>query len=594
MDYTYKSETIADTIAKLNSIYFIPAIQRPYVWEAEQIEKLFDSLMKEYPISTFLVWQPPAGNKNNWHTYRFVQHFKYGEIHNEEADLAQSPDVHLVLDGQQRLTSLYIGLNGSYRIRPKYKRKYSENSYIRQKLYLNLLKNPEDGESADEEVEGVTYGFQFHAEAVRNSSTQYWYPVAEILDINNFDKLEDRVDSLSEALDKFGVSSETNKIARKNLKRLHKVIWDDKTISICTVKQPTYDKVLDIFVRANDGGTKLSKSDLLMSLVTLNWRNFDARDELIRLLNEINLGLSSQNDFDRDFILRSALLFSGQKYVFKVDSFTRENLAHIEANWLHVKAALPRAISLVNSFGISNSKGNLTSNNSIMPIAYYVFNLQKKHESQDVIDTLLLQNKRKIRIWLVSALFSGVFAGAADSTVVKATRILREQIESGNDFPAYELAMGLSHRRKNALFDEERIEEFLMLSGKDRVHRICLQMLYEHDEWERDSRKREYIFAPSTAETLVGYKFDDEDEVHRISNMVFLDEEELSELKVLGSEEWLATRNPAQRVWHTLPDQKQCDFGDFGSVIAARKKLISDRLTSILLPKQEAYLSLDG
>lgn len=380
------------------------------------------------------------------------------------------------------------------------------------------------------------------------------------------------------------------KVARKNLWRLYKVIWENETIPICIIKQTSYDKVLDIFVRANDGGTKLSKSDLLMSLVTLNWQKFDARGELVRLLNEINLGLLTSNNFDRDFILRSALLFCGQKYVFKVDSFTRENLEHIESNWLQVKIALRCAVALVNSFGISNSKSNLSSNNSIMPIAYYVFNLLRKHESEDVIKTILMQNKRKIRIWLVSALFSGVFAGAADSTVVKATRIVREEIERSNDFPAYEIANGLSHRRKNALFDEERIEEFFTLSKKDRVHGICLQMLYDRDEWEHDSRRCEYIFTPSSVETSADCNLNYEDEVHRIANMVLLDQEESAELKMLGSEEWVATRNAVQRAWHHLPNGEQCDFEDFPSIIVARKKLIANHLASIL-PSSEPTLA---
>ncbi len=374
MNYTYEMRTIAETVGKLNNEYFIPAIQRSYVWEVEQIEKLFDSLMKEYPISTFMVWKPPAEDKNNWHTYRFVQHFKYGEIRHEEADLSNTPEFHLVLDGQQRLTSLLIGLAGSYRVRPKYKRKQLERSYVLQELYLNLLKNAKDVESTEEEVEGVTYGFRFINPArVRNSSTEYWFRVADILGIDNLDKLDDKVDDLDEALDVLGLGSESKKVAKNNLKRIHKIIWERMTISICIVKQPSYDKVLDIFVRANDGGTKLSKSDLLMSLVTLNWKDFDARDEMATLLNEINFELAINNDFDRDFILRSALLFCGHKYVFKIDSFTRDNLEHIQSNWTQVKTALRRAIKLVNSFDISNSKGNLTSNNSIMPIAYYVF-----------------------------------------------------------------------------------------------------------------------------------------------------------------------------------------------------------------------------
>ncbi len=591
MNYIYETRKIGEIVTcKLNQQYFLPAIQRPYVWEVEQIEKLFDSLMKEYPINTFLIWNPPMEDKDKWHTYRFVQHFKQGEISNEEADLSNTSEIHLVLDGQQRLTSLFIALSGSYRVLKKYKRKHMEKSYVRQELYLNLLKNADEEQTAEEEVEGVTYGFQFiDPDRVRNSREEYWFRVSDILCIRNSDKLEDKIDDLGDALDRIGVTGDGKKVARKNLRRLHTVIWNESAISLCVVKQSTYDEVLDIFVRANDGGTKLSKSDLLMSLVTLNWKDFNARDELVTLLNEINFDLPLRNNFDRDFILRSALLFCGQKYVFKVDSFTRDNLEHIQDNWIQVKKALNRAIALVNSFGISNSKGNLTSNNSIMPIAYYVFVLLKKHGSDDVLNTILMRNKRKIRIWLVSSLFSGVFAGAGDMTVVKATRIIREQLERSNDYPAYELASGLSYRRKNVLFDEERIEEFMSLSQKDRIHRICLQMLYKQDEWESDSRMREYVFDPSLNRRVEG-SADHDDQLHQVGNMVLLDQVESVELKALGSEEWLATRTPFQRMEHHLPDSQQCDFDDFESVIAARKKLIASYLNSIFSPNESKQI----
>ena len=286
MNYTsYETHTIAETMAKINREYFIPAIQRPYVWEVEQIERLFDSIMKEYPISTFLLWKPPVENRATWHTYQFAQDFKYGELHSEDADLSKSQDMHLVLDGQQRLTSLFIGLYGSYRVRPKYKRKNQENSYARQLLFLNLVKNAETSAEEDE-VEGVTYGFAFRDEAkIRNSATEYWMPVSRVLDLEGLDQLEDATEDLVEKMDDLGASLESKRTAKRNLKRLHAVVWEQRTISACIVKQSSYDKVLDIFVRANDGGTKLSKSDLLMSLVTLNWQHFDARHDIVQFLS---------------------------------------------------------------------------------------------------------------------------------------------------------------------------------------------------------------------------------------------------------------------------------------------------------------------
>ena len=132
-----------------------------------------------------------------------------------------------MLDGQQRLTSLFIALLGSYRVLQKYKRKHSERSYVQQELYLNLLKNAESIESAEKEVEGVTYGFQFiNPDRVRNSKEEYWFRVGDILGIDNSDKLEDRVDDLGEALDALGVTNDAKKVARKNLRRLHTVILE--------------------------------------------------------------------------------------------------------------------------------------------------------------------------------------------------------------------------------------------------------------------------------------------------------------------------------------------------------------------------------
>lgn len=58
---SYKSATIQTILNKLNKSYFLPAIQRPFVWEPDKIIRLFDSLMKRYPISAFLFWELKPG-----------------------------------------------------------------------------------------------------------------------------------------------------------------------------------------------------------------------------------------------------------------------------------------------------------------------------------------------------------------------------------------------------------------------------------------------------------------------------------------------------------------------------------------------------
>ena len=109
----YQTTTIAETLNRINNDLFIPAIQRPFVWLPEDITRLFDSLMRGYPIGGFMFWDLPEGSFEDWEIYYFVKYFRMGSIHNEQAELSPGHPVTLVLDGQQRLTSLLIGLRGS-------------------------------------------------------------------------------------------------------------------------------------------------------------------------------------------------------------------------------------------------------------------------------------------------------------------------------------------------------------------------------------------------------------------------------------------------------------------------------------------------
>src|SRR5271170_313318 len=104
--------TIAEALARIqNKSYVLPAIQREFVWWPEQIEKLFDSLMQGYPFGTFLFWKVQPETSGKFKFYDFVRNY-------HERDAAHCPDLGslpnqaliAVLDGQQRLTALNIGL----------------------------------------------------------------------------------------------------------------------------------------------------------------------------------------------------------------------------------------------------------------------------------------------------------------------------------------------------------------------------------------------------------------------------------------------------------------------------------------------------
>jgi uncharacterized protein with ParB-like and HNH nuclease domain len=138
---SYTTTTIEQVVDQINRSYFLPAIQRPYVWEPEQIVALFDSLLKGYPISSFLFWELKPENRRNWEIYKFVEQYKSRVVYNEVAE-SDGRDIVLVLDGQQRLTSLLIGLRGSYTVKTKGKRWDNPDAWVKQRLYMDLFKDP--------------------------------------------------------------------------------------------------------------------------------------------------------------------------------------------------------------------------------------------------------------------------------------------------------------------------------------------------------------------------------------------------------------------------------------------------------------------
>ncbi|SER01188.1 DUF262 domain-containing protein [Piscibacillus halophilus] len=121
-----QKETIRKMVNYLNNEeadggFWLPNIQRPFVWKEEQIERLFDSILREYPISTLLVWK----TKSNIKRRQFIRDYKKKLKLTDFYVLQEDHKVkQLVLDGQQRLQSLYIGLKGSYEGK---------------ELYLNIL-----------------------------------------------------------------------------------------------------------------------------------------------------------------------------------------------------------------------------------------------------------------------------------------------------------------------------------------------------------------------------------------------------------------------------------------------------------------------
>src|SRR2546421_5677884 len=95
--------------------YLLPSIQRELVWEPDKITTLFDSLMREYPIGSFLFWHVDKSRTKVFQFYEFIREFNEKDrTHNPKANITGEEDITAILDGQQRFTSLYLGMKGTY------------------------------------------------------------------------------------------------------------------------------------------------------------------------------------------------------------------------------------------------------------------------------------------------------------------------------------------------------------------------------------------------------------------------------------------------------------------------------------------------
>lgn len=421
--------------------YLLPAIQREFVWNTDQIEKLFDSLMRDYPISSFLFWEVEKNNVANYQFYEFLREYhERDERHNSKADLNGESGITAILDGQQRLTSLYIGLKGTYAYKLSRKRWDNDTAFPKRRLCLNLVKPAEDND--------LEYNFRFltKKEFEQKDADHLWFIVGDILNLKEAVDVNDYL--ISNGIQELG--KDKFRFANKSLFKLYEVIHKNKSINFFLEKDESLDKVLNIFIRVNSGGTQLSYSDLLLSIATAQWKERDAKEEITFFVDEIN-SVGDGFNFNKDFVLKSSLILGGFKDIaFKVDSFNQKNMLHIEKEWDNISKSIKSAVILLSSLGYHRE--TLTSNTAIIPIAHYLNKIGNPGNFSE--SSKYHANRKNIFKWLVISLLKRTFSGQSDNVL----RQLRDVINgASNGFPLDELIAKLKGSTKAMSFDDDEI-----------------------------------------------------------------------------------------------------------------------------------------
>ena len=233
----------------------LPEFQRGYVWNRDQVRGLFDSLYRRHPVGGLLVWATESRTA----------------AHRGDAELAAGV-VKLLLDGQQRMTSLY----GVVRGEPPQFFDGNEKAFTGLRFHLE------------------TETFAFY-QRVKMHDDPLWIDVTELMKTGTA--------GLGEFITRLGTHPElTGKMGDyvARLSNLLGVTEIDLHVEEVTGAGKTLDVVVDIFNRVNSGGTKLSKGDLALAKICADWPQ--ARDTMKAKLTEWS---KADYRFNLDWLLRS-------------------------------------------------------------------------------------------------------------------------------------------------------------------------------------------------------------------------------------------------------------------------------------------------
>lgn len=377
----------------------LPDIQREYVWDISEIEDLFESIVDDYPIGSCIFWKTNRKtiNEERPNLYHFISVFKKGSSHNQKADeiLSKECDYYIVLDGQQRITSMNIGLKGEYTYYRGGKGHLRSNpkSWITKQLYYDL----DFYKTKEEEEEYPKKRFRFLTSQEADAGN--FYKIKEIL---SFDKTREFYDEMS----KRGFSDKTKDDLTILFERIRNSSSNGLVHYYC-ISEKTYDKALDIFVRVNSTGRKLSKSDLLFSTIINGWK--EGKENIENLLATMNC----KGDgfcFSRDYLMRLCLVLVDANTSLKINSLTQETIKNIHENWKRIDDSLDKLSTMLSEIGMCDE--NLTSYNATMPLAYYIY----KGGSFGT-----KESKKEARKYLSVALAKRIF-GVASNEALNSTR----------------------------------------------------------------------------------------------------------------------------------------------------------------------------
>ena len=565
MGSKYEDIGALEALRKANAkSLLLPDIQREYVWDVSEIEALFESIVDEYPIGSCIFWKTTRKNINEQKPslYYFFSKFERGKTKNERVSLplSEEQDYYIVLDGQQRITSLNIALNGSYKYYKGGRGRDRKNPkfWVEKELYYNLLfySRPED---EDDEHPRKRFIFLTEEEAKAGS----YYKIKNLLQYDDSDELLE--DLLNGGIEKK---------CRTDLSKLLRRLTDSSgkgLIHYYCIDEKSYDSALNIFVRVNSTGRKLSKSDLLFSTLIDGWKN--GKEDVENLLSVMN----NKGDgfaFTRDYLMRACLVLAGGDPNLKIDSLTNDVIQSIRDHWEGIKNSMDEMSSLLVEVGMSHE--NLTSYNATMPIALYFFRggrIKTKESRQEV--------RKFLSVSLAKRMF-GVASNAA-LTNTRSAIVAVDCVKTPFSLSLFKDISLVGGRTFEV--DEREIDRWLDTYEKGQNTYVLLSLLYPNLKLNQVSFHQDHChpYAGFEKKDIASLGLSDEKvrewkkKRNLLPNLQFLAGPENQSKNKTPLKEWVASGNDFE--YH--PAGISLEFADFDAFFDARRKLIKKQLMSL-------------
>lgn len=541
--------------------YVMPAFQRQFVWGMEQIEKLWDSILLDYPIATFLFWRVDDSNVT-WDTYfcnflsevTFDSRKQADSVNYELTGINVKDTDTAVLDGQQRLTSLFLSLFGEAYIRPNYARKKSGDRILT-KLLIELNKNKIS--VVEEEYNSKKFDIKFSDKIGRLSPTQF--EIKNILD-EKFQDETTREKAIEEAI--VNVPADSKDYARNILQKLYKKVFVEKLLRYTEIIDMKQDDALEMFVRFNSGGKALRKSEITMSILEAYWPS--AKTEFGKIL------VDSYARFDTDFIIRASLMLYGDVVKSNINKKIAEELKN---DWNGFKNALTNTERLLMEMKIDVSRFS-SSWNVLLPIIYYIY-----YNPDDYG-----KNIKDVRAYLLRAIFFTYFQSGTTGKL--------QQMKSNINSFDYEITIEMLDQMNDLRVTDGKIEDVLNSEKGSRVAGEVLYYLnldwtrknykYEQDHLHPDNR---FIGSKPVSVSVVDWK-----RWHgmrnRLPNIHLLEGRSNGSKNDMRLVDYYNDMNDEQKVEFykqaTIPQDVSLEIEDFEKFYEARKSILAEKIRDLL------------